>query len=693
MTHLQDLLSPLTQAAPQAELDALVALYSQSRMDEAVARVAELIQRYPACEVLHNISGVVAAGAGKLDAAVMLHDMAIAMAPDYFEAFNNRGNALKTLKRYDEALVSFAAAIALKPDYFEAHLNRGIVLRLVKRFDEALDAIGTALHYNPGLLQAYSNRGNIFQDLHRFDEALADYDEALRINPRFVPAQINRGNVLRVLERKAEALACYDAAVALAATNAPAHRGRGAALKDLTQLPEAVTAFQQAHRLDPSDPAALSNAVSLRMQMGIWTTDAEDNDPIDEVRRHVIEGKAVPPFQFLAIVDDPALQLANAREWAKRLPEQPPLPAAPRAADSKIRIGYFSGDFHNHATMWLMIGMLERHDKDRFEIHAFSDGPDIQDAMRARVIDTVDGFHDLRGLGDEAAAQLARETGIDIAVDLKGYTQYGRLGIFAQRTAPIQVSYLGYPGTTGMDCIDYVIADRIVVPEDQQAFYSEKVLYLPNSYQVNDRERAISAKRFTRAELGLPQDAFVFACLNNNYKIGPSEFDIWMRLLSRVEGSVLWLLADNRWVADNLRREAEARGVDGARLIFAGRAPMEEHLARQRCADLFLDTFNYNAHTTASDALWVGLPVITKLGSSFPARVGGSLLHAVGLPELVTESAEAYEALAYDLATDPARLAAIRDRLAANRETAPLFDTPLFTRNIEHAFEAIVAAR
>ncbi|MBV1687518.1 tetratricopeptide repeat protein [Novosphingobium sp. G106] len=690
MTNFQDLLSPPVQAAPQAELDALVALYSQSRMDEALDRVADLIRRYPACEVTHNISGVVAAGAGKLDAAVMLHDMAIAMAPDYFEAFNNRGNALKTLKRYDEALESFAAAIALKPDYFEAHLNRGIVLRLVMRFDEALDAIGAALHYSPNLLQAYSNRGNVFQDIHRFDEALADYDRALEIDPRFVPAHINRGNVLRVLVRRDEALACYDTVIALAPGNGLAHRGRGGVLKDLTRLPEAVASFEQAYALDPTDAQALCQAMSLRAQMGDWSL--KGDGPGAEVCHRMAEGKAVSPFQFVAISDDAELQLANARTWAKRFTQQPPFPAMPRAPGEKIKIGYFSGDFHNHATMWLMIGMLERHDRARFEIHAFSDGPEVQDEMRARAMGAVDGFHDLRSLGDAAAAQLARAIGIDIAVDLKGYTQYGRLGIFAQRAAPIQVSYLGYPGTVGMDCIDYLIADRIVVPEDHQAFYAENILYLPDCYQVNDSERAVSTKVFTRTELNLPDDAFVFCCLNNNYKVTPSEFDIWMRLLSRVEGSVLWLLADNAWAADNLRREAEARGVDGSRLTFAGRAPMEEHLARQRCADLFLDTFNYNAHTTASDALWVGLPLITKLGASFPSRVAGSLLHAVGLPELVTESAEAYEALAYDLATDPARLAEIRARLAANRTTTPLFDTELFTRNIEQAFEQIVAA-
>lgn len=690
MTNFQDLLSPPAQAAPQAELDALVALYSQSRLDEALDRVAELIQRYPACEVTHNISGVVAAGAGKLDAAVMLHDMAIAMAPDYFESYNNRGNALKTLQRYDEALESFAAAIALKPDYFEAHLNRGIVLRLVMRFDEALDAIGTALHYSPNLLQAYSNRGNIFQDIHRFHEALADYDRALELDPHFVPAHINRGNVLRVLDQREEALACYDAVIALAPGHALAHRGRGGALKDLTRLPEAVASFEQAYALDPTDGQALCQAMSLRAQMGDWSLKGEATGA--EVCRRMAEGKAVPPFHFVAIADDPALQLINARTWAKRFTEQPPLPATPRPAGSKIKIGYFSGDFHNHATMWLMIGMLERHDRERFEIHAFSDGPDVQDAMRARVMRAVDGFHDLRGLGDAAAAQLARTTGIDIAIDLKGYTQYGRMGIFAQRAAPIQVSYLGYPGTVGMDCIDYLITDRIVVPEDHQRFYAEKILYLPDSYQVNDSERAVSTKVFTRTELGLPEDGFIFCCLNNNYKVTPSEFDIWMRLLARVEGSVLWLLADNAWAADNLRREAETRGIAGSRLIFAGRAPMEEHLARQRCADLFLDTFNYNAHTTASDALWVGLPLVTKLGASFPARVAGSLLHAVGLPELVTKSAEDYEVLAYELATDPARLAEIRGRLAANRATAPLFDTARFTRDFEQALERIAAA-
>jgi predicted O-linked N-acetylglucosamine transferase (SPINDLY family) len=688
MTNLQDLVSPPTQAAPQVELDALVALYSQARMDEALALVAELIQRYPGCEVLHNISGVVAAAAGRLDAAVMLHDMAIAIAPDYFEAFNNRGNALNELKRYDEALASFSAAIELKPDYFEAHLNRGIVLRLEKRFDEALDAIGAALHYNPGLLQAYSNRGNILQDLHRFDEALADYDQALLINPRFVPAHINRGNVLRILKRLPEAIACYDTAITLAPTQAQAHRNRGVVLNALKRLPEALASFEQAHALAPSDATALSEMALLRAQMCCWTAD----NPEDELRRHVLEGRAVPPFHLLTIADDPALQLANAHAWAKRNPQQAPVAAA-RSADDKIRIGYFSADFHNHATMWLMIRMLELHDKDRFEIHAFSDGPAVQDEMRTRVLRAVDGFHDIRKLGDEAAAQLAREIGIDIAVDLKGYTENGRPGIFARRAAPRQVAYLGYPGTTGAEWFDYLIADSVVVPDGHRPFYAEKVLHVPGCYQVNDSERAVAPRRFTRTELGLPGDGFVFACLNNAYKITPTEFDVWMRLLAQVEGSVLWLLEDNAWAADNLRREAEARGIDSARLVFAGRLPMDEHLARQHCADLFLDTFKVNAHTTASDALWMGLPVLTKLGSSFAARVAGSLLHAVGLPELATTSAEAYEALAFELATDPERLTEIKTRLAANRATAPLFDTERFTRNIERAFEAIVAER
>jgi len=396
---------------------------------------------------------------------------------------------------------------------------------------------------------------------------------------------------------------------------------------------------------------------------------------------------------LLSLLDDPALQKLAAQIYSDaKFPRSPTLGPIPRrGASDKIRIGYYSADFHRHATSHLMAELLEAHNAARFELYGFSFGPDQQDDMRQRISATFDKFVDVRGMSDRHVARLSRECGIDIAVDLKGYTQDARTGMFAEGCAPIQVQYLGYPGTMGADYMDYVVADRTVIPPDSQSDYMEKIVWLPHSYQANDSKRKISSRVFTRQEVGLPASGFVFCCLNNNYKILPETFDSWMRILVGVNGSVLWLLENNPLAAANLRKEAAARGMDAGRLIFAGRLPMDEHLARQRLADLFLDTLPCNAHTTASDALWAGLPVLTCMGKSFASRVAASLLNAVGLPGLITSSRKDYEALAIDLASHPAKLAGFRKALEDNRTAAPLFDGKLTARHLEAGYEAIYA--
>jgi predicted O-linked N-acetylglucosamine transferase (SPINDLY family) len=397
---------------------------------------------------------------------------------------------------------------------------------------------------------------------------------------------------------------------------------------------------------------------------------------------------AFSPFTALAFEDDPAGQLRRSSNWAAvHCTKRPACMPAP-AEDGRIRIGYFSADFHDHATLYLMAGLLREHDRRRFSIRAYSYGPALGGAMRDHILAHVDGFHEIGAMADTAVMEFARGHGLDIAVDLKGYTQNGRIPIFAHRLAPVQIAFLGYPGSTGVDFMDYLIADPIVVPKDAHGFYSEKLLLLPDSYQPNDNQRAIAANIGSRTGFGLPETGLVFCCFNQTYKISPSEWAIWMRVLERVPGSVLWLLRSNRWAEQNLRREAEAQGIAAERIVFAEPLPQAEHLARIRHADLFLDTFNVNAHTTASDALWAGVPVVTKAGRQFAARVGASLLSAIGLPELVTETEADYEALILALAAQPAHLAAIKARLADNRLTHPLFDTALYARRIEDAFAA-----
>lgn len=413
---------------------------------------------------------------------------------------------------------------------------------------------------------------------------------------------------------------------------------------------------------------------------------------VEELLLRLKQGKGVcTPFQILAISGSPELQRQAAQIYiATHDPGCTILPVIQKyPAHEKIRLGYFSADYHDHATMHLIAELFEQHDRSRFELVAFSFGPDKDDEMRMRAVRAFDQFIDVRNLTDRDVALLSRTLEVDIAIDLKGFTQDDRTGIFSYRAAPIQINYLGYPGTMSADYIDYIIADPILIPEHSQRYYSEKIAYLPNSYQANDRSRSSSGRAFTRVELELPSAEFIFCCFNNNYKITPPVFDCWMRILKQFERSVLWLLEDNAKAASNLKKEAATRGINEERLIFAKRLPLGDHLARLRSADLFLDTLPYNAHTTASEALWIGLPVLTCTGDGFASRVAASLLNAIGLPELVTTTLESYEALAIKLASHPHQLATIRQKLASNRLVKPLFDIKLFTRHIEVAYTAM----
>jgi predicted O-linked N-acetylglucosamine transferase (SPINDLY family) len=448
--------------------------------------------------------------------------------------------------------------------------------------------------------------------------------------------------------------------------------------------------FGKAVELKPDCEFLLGRYLHARMCVADW---AQFDQKVEELSFRIARfEKASPSFPVLSLIDSAALQKSAAQVWAQTWhPPSDALGSIPRRAGKrKIRLGYFSGDFHDHAVAFLTANLFECHDKSRFELFAFSFGPDRQDEMRMRLQVAFDRFIDVRAMSDVDVAALAREVEIDIAIDLTGFTQGSRCGIFAERSAPVQVNYLGYPGTMGADYFDYVIADETVIPEENRQHHTEKVAYLPNTYLVNDARREIPALRFRREELGLPQTGFVFCCFNNIYKILPGWFDRWMRLLKAIDGSVLWLAEGHPAAVSNLRREAQQRGVDPRRLIFASRLPsLADHLARYRLADLFIDTLPYNAHTTASDALWAGLPVLTCQGHSFVSRVAASLLKSVHLPELVARSPAEYEELAIELATNPRKLAAIRAKLDRERLNAPLFDTSLFTRHLEAAYSAM----
>ncbi len=488
--------------------------------------------------------------------------------------------------------------------------------------------------------------------------------------------------------RPQEALASYNHAIELqpadASTRSDALANRAGLRARLRNYAEAAADARAALAINPNHPYTLGNALYFELMQCDWRRRAES---VALLEARTAAGEAVAtPFVTLTVSASPALQLASARLYAAaQFPPRDEATAAP-PPQGRIRLAFVSADFHEHATAYLITGMLEHIDKTRFELFGLSFGPVTDDRYQRRLKSAFDHFIAIHRHSDSEVAALIRELETDIAIDLKGFTNDARPGIFSHRAAPLQVGYLGYPGTTGMTHIDYLIADRITVPPELEPHYSERIARLPGCYQCNDAGRRIAERVFTRAELGLPEQGFVFCSFNNSYKITPEVFDVWMRLLQQVDGSVLWLLQDNPAVADNLRREAAARHMAAERLVFAQRLPPDEHLARHRCADLFLDTWPVNAHTTASDALWAGLPMITLLGGAFAGRVAASLLHAIDQPGCVTTDVAAYEALALALARNPARLSALRNAVLQAREGAALFDTPRFTRQIEQAF-------
>ncbi len=663
-----------------------IALHQAGRLAEAETLYKAILAAAPGHFDALHLLGVVASQAGRHAEAERLMGQALGMRPDVAPAQYNRGNALLELRRYAEALACYDKAIALKPDYPEALYHRGNALLALNRLDEALESYDRALALRPTLPEALNNRGNVLKALARPEEALDSYDRALALRPAYVEAIYNRAIVLEESGRLDEALACYDRAIALRADHAPALNSRGNVLTVLRRHEEAARCFARLAGIAPEFDYALGRDFHARLQCCDWSG---YTGSARRVQTAVGQGRrAVLPFSLLSMPSSPWDQLACASAFAAdRYPLAPdPLWAGQRYAHERIRLAYVSADFRDHPVPILIVGLFERHDRARFAVTGISLNPADDSAMGRRIRAAFDRHVDASGMNDRAIAELMRAHEIDVAVDLSGFTHGNRTAIFAHRPAPVQVNYLGYPGTMGAPYIDYIVADACVIPATERGAYAEQVVHLPHSYQANDSRRAIAERTPTRAEAALPETGFVFCCFNKNYKIAPDTFDVWMRLLRQVEGSVLWLLESNEAATRNLRREAERRGVDAGRIVFAPRVRPDEHLARHRLADLFLDTLPYNAHTTASDALWAGLPLLTCTGGTFAGRVAASLLGAAGMPELVTSTYAEYETLALKLATTPALLAEVKAKLAGNRAACKLFDTALFTRHIEQAY-------
>jgi predicted O-linked N-acetylglucosamine transferase (SPINDLY family) len=643
-----------TVATLVPELDSLIITYRRGDYSEAAKQGELLAHRYPGVVAILRVLGAAYLGLREYERAEDAFSRAIRIDASQPENHNNLGSALRQQGRLAEAKNSFSIALDLKPDYVAARYNLGNLHREARDFSDAVRCYAMVLETEPNHSNALNNLGNTLRLMGHVEEAMQAYDKALLYDPGHAEACLSLGH----------------AAITIG------------------ELDKAHSAFSRALEINPGDPDALANRLHQEAHFCDWHAWPE----FDTLRSDRGKpGRPFFPFLALSFEDDPARQLSRSRAYAANSFRRNPAAFGrrDRSPASKIRVGYFSSDFHNHATLCLMGGLLREHDHDRFEIRAYSYGADEGGDMRDTMLSHVDAFINVRDLSDPKIVELAHSDGLDIAVDLKGYTTDSRTELFASRLAPVQISFLGYPGSLGADFMDYIIADPVVIPEGESLHYSEKIIRLPGSYQANDNHRVIGDSCGDRASFGLPSEGFVFCCFNQTYKIGPREFDIWMRLLHNVKGSVLWLFRSNRRAEDNLRREAATRGINPERLIFAQKLPNAEHLARHRHADLFLDTFAVNAHTTASDALWGGLPVLTMAGRQFAARVGASLLTAIGLPDLITSSEAEYEAKAIELALSPDRLALAKKRLDENRTTYPLFDTIGYARHIEAAFEAV----
>jgi predicted O-linked N-acetylglucosamine transferase (SPINDLY family) len=660
------------------------------RPQEALLCCDELLQLAPGNSDGLQTRAAVLLDLNRPDEALQDLDRAVQGKPDHAGLLLNRGNALFRAGRVTDALASYERVLQISPDNTEAYFNRGNALLKVNRFDAALASYDAAIAKSPGLTKAHYYRGNTLRQLGRSDEALRCYARALQLDPGYAAASCGMGNALRELDRPAEALVYYDDALKREPDNIESLSNKGVVLLALKRPEDAMRCFERLLEMD-ADHAHFNLTLGFLVHAHILCCDWRDYESnLAALMKGVDAGELVTMPSLLTLIADSARTLLRcARRYTEANWPAADLPPLGPYGHQKIRVAYVSADFREHPVSQLMVGVFEAHDRSRFEVIGISLRAGDGSALARRVAAAFDRFIDVAGQNDRAIAAQLREVEIDIAVDLTGYTEGSRSGIFAQRIAPVQINFLGYPGTLAAPYIDYLIADRIVIPEEDRDSYLENIIRMPECFLPPDSSATVGS-RPNRAEHGLPSEGFVFCCFNYHHKILPAVFDVWMRLLGAVDGSLLWLANGTDVVTRNLTREAQARGIGAERLVFAPRLyDLGHHLARYRVADLFLDTVPYNAHKTALDALWAGLPLLTTRGGAFPGRVAASLLSSIGLPELIADSLEDYETLALRLAKSPAALRDIRVRLASARQDNALFDGPRYRRHLESAYTTV----
>ena len=666
----------------------LINIFNKKQYAEVIQISERYLQIYPKDASLWNINGAANEELGAQDDALIAYEKAITINPNNPEYYNNFGTILEKKEKFEEAIKVYNKALHIRPDYAEAHYNIGNAYKGQGELEQAIESLGKAITYNPKYTEAYNNIGNILHQQGRIDEAIEMFQKAISINPNRPELYCNLGYAFNAKGKIENAILALRKSISLNPNFFQSYLNLGNILSNQGKTVDAIYMYNKALLIRPDFETVRSQKLHQQANICDWNSIEENRIFISQLG---VQKQFVTPWSLLSLEDNPLNHKKRSEIFAKIKYPQKPIPFNTLISKCKkrIRIGYFSSDFYDHATMRLMSKILTLHDRQKFEVFAYSYDLEKNDEMKTNLINSVDVFDDVSQMSDKDVALLARQDEIDIAIDLKGHTQNNRSGIFAYRAAPIQINYLGYPGTMGANFIDYLIADSTIIPEEYRNYYSEEIIYMPHSYQPTNNNRLISQKEMTRSGMGLPEDSFVFCCFNNSYKITSVEFDIWMNILKQVEGSVLWLLKTNKWAQANLRKEAENRGVNQDRIIFAGKLPQAEHLARQKLADLFIDTFNVNAHTTASDALWGGLPVVTKTGKGFAARVAASLLNAIDLPELVTENKKDYESLILELAHNREKLKEIKDKLVMNRISKPLFNSEMYTKHLENGYQQI----
>ena len=707
------------QNLPQDIINILVNLHDQRKFTILISEAEFYTKQYPNCFILWNILGVSynalgeylgaieaftkvnklsanqadgynnlgisLQGNGDFGQAIDAYRQSISINPKYPNAHYNLGHILQLQKQYAEALVHYKKAVLFKPDYIEAHNNIGLIFHEQNKFDESIEAFKKVISIRSNYPEAYNNMGFTLHKQNKLIEALAFYRQAITLKPDYAEAHNNLGLTFQVQGNLDKAVDHYKKALTIDIDYGDAYYNLGNAFKDQGKRENALKNYKKALLLNPNNQLARTQKLHQQAHVCDWDSIEEDKNLIANLG---ITDQYIDPFTLISLEDDPHSHKLRGKIYAKIKFQKNTLPTIlnPKQKPARIRIGYFSADFCEHPVAYLIARTLELHDRSKFEIYAYSFLEKKNDKMHKRIMEAVDFFEDVSSLNDKQVALIARRDKIDIAIDLTGYTDNSRTSIFSYRPSPIQINYLGYPGSLGADFIDYIIGDKNLIPEKSEKNFTEKVIKLPNSYMATDNTRMVSKIKMSRHQLGLPEDAFVFCCFNNNYKITSVEFDIWMRLLSRVNKSVLWLRKSNEWSEENFLKEAKKRNISTSRIIFADKIDMDEHLARHKYADLFLDTFNFNAHTTASEALWSGLPLVTKSGAGFASRVAGSLLKSLDLHELVTKSSKDYEDLIFELATNPLKLRVLRQKLMSNIISKPLFNSELFTKHLESSY-------